>query len=117
MLATAHRLRRHGEFATAIRAGQRAGRATLVVHLRAGDGTGPPRAGFVVSRAVGGAVVRNRVRRRLRHLVREHLSNLPTGTLLVVRALPASASAPYPRLADDLASALRTAVRRTKATR
>src|SRR5215813_4730379 len=38
-----------------------------------------PRAGFVVSRAVGGAVARNRVRRRLRHLMRDRLVSLPAG--------------------------------------
>jgi ribonuclease P protein component len=111
MLATAHRMRRSGEFAAAIRSGRRAGRTTLVVHLRPGAGGGPPRAGFVVSRAVGGAVDRNRVRRRLRHLVRDHLAELPAGSLLVVRALPAAATAPYRQLAEDLTAALRAARR------
>jgi ribonuclease P protein component len=61
----------------------------------------------VVSRAVGGAVVRNRVRRRLRHLVRDHLDQVPAGSALVVRALPAAATAPYARLSRDLTTALR----------
>lgn len=71
------------------------------------------RAGFVVSKAVGNAVVRNRVRRRLRHLVRPHLDDLPGGTLLVVRALPPAAEASYETLGTDLASAL-TAARRPR---
>ena len=58
--------------------------------------------GFVVSKAVGGAVVRNRVKRRLRHLVRERLSDLPASGVLVVRAQPAAASASYAVLAADL---------------
>jgi ribonuclease P protein component len=116
MLATAHRMRRSGDFAAAIRAGSRSGRVTVVIHLQQGGGQGPPRAGFVVSRAVGGAVERNRVRRRLRHLVRDHLDDLPAGSLLVVRALPAAATAPYPRLAEDLTVALRSA-RRTGSAR
>jgi ribonuclease P protein component len=108
MLPTAHRLHRRRDFAAAIRGGRRAGRATLVVHLRGGAGDGPPaRAGFVVSRAVGGAVVRNRVQRRLRHLVRNHLDELPGGSLVVVRALPPAATASYARLDGDLAAALR----------
>ncbi len=37
----------------------------------------PTRAGFVVSKAVGGAVVRNKVKRRLRHLMRERVDQLP----------------------------------------
>lgn len=65
----------------------------------------PARAGFVVSRAVGGAVVRNRIRRRLRHLVRERLAAVPAGATLVVRALPGAADVSYARLAADLDAA------------
>ena len=87
MLAAAQRLRRRGEFAAAVRAGRRAARGVLVVHVMSPETenqTEPARhevrAGFVVSKAVGGAVVRNRVKRRLRHLVRERLAQLPPGT-------------------------------------
>lgn len=65
-----------------------------------------PRVGFVVSKAVGGSVVRNRVQRRLRHLVRAELEHLPAGSSLVVRALPASAAASSVRLGRDLAACL-----------
>lgn len=64
------------------------------------------RAGFVVSKAVGNAVVRNRVKRRLRHLVRERLSQLPAGSLVVVRALPGAGDAGLDELARDLDAAL-----------
>lgn len=111
MLDRAHRLRRRDEFTAATRAGRRAGRPTLVVHLHRTGEPDSPRAGFVVSRAVGGAVVRNRVRRRLRHLVRAHLAELPPGSRLVVRALPAAPGAGSAQLAKDLAVALRTAAR------
>lgn len=69
----------------------------------------PSRAGFVVSKAVGNAVTRNKVQRRLRELVRERLAALPEGSTLVVRALPAAAEASYPRLATDLDAALAVA--------
>jgi ribonuclease P protein component len=69
------------------------------------------RAGFIVSKAVGGAVVRNRVRRRLRHLMRERLDSLPAGTDVVVRALPSSGSRSFAELGADLDSALATAER------
>jgi ribonuclease P protein component len=107
MLDRAHRLRRRAEFAATIKAGRRAGRGTLVVHLQPGFSEDPVRAGFVVPRAVGGAVVRNTVRRRLRHLVRPYLTQLPEGSRLVVRALPAAATATSDRLGADLARALR----------
>jgi len=124
VLANAQRLRCRAEFQAAVRAGRRAGRGSLVVHLHVpavaqaspaptvsepvrdeGQST-PARAGFVVPRAVGGAVVRNRVRRRLRHLVRERIAELPTGAVLVVRALPGAGDASYAQLGLSLDAAL-----------
>ncbi|MDI2130487.1 ribonuclease P protein component [Yinghuangia seranimata] len=116
MLPPVNRLRRRDEFAIAVRRGRRTGRPLLVVHLaqpgsatdpHASPGETPPaRAGFVVSKAVGPAVVRNRVKRRLRHLVRDRLGLLPEGSLVVVRALPPAAEAEYADLASDLDAAL-----------
>lgn len=60
----------------------------------------------MVSKAIGNAVIRNRVKRRLRHLAREQLGSLPGSALLVVRALPAAAEASYDELRADLASAM-----------
>jgi len=59
--------------------------------------------GFVVSKAVGNAVTRNRVKRRLRHLVVPLLAG-SRDVEVVVRALPAAATQPD-RLAADLTSA------------
>ena len=113
MLAAAQRLRRSADFAAAIRGGRRVGRGTVVVHLLTEEPVQAitARAGFVVSKAVGTAVVRNKVRRRLRHLVRPMLSDLPDGTVLVVRALPAAAQASFATLGADLEAALATARR------
>ncbi len=76
----------------------------MVLHLAAPEveGPGPVRVGFVVSKAVGGSVVRNRVKRRLRHLVRDRIGVLPTSGVLVVRAQPPAASASAAELASDL---------------
>ncbi|NVK76784.1 ribonuclease P protein component [Streptomyces morookaense] len=114
MLPSESRLRRREDFATAVRRGRRAGRPLLVVHLRSGttdphtpgSTASPVRAGFVVSKAVGGAVVRNLVKRRLRHLVRDRLDQLPAGSLVVVRALPGAGEADHAQLARDLDTAL-----------
>ncbi|MFH8582488.1 ribonuclease P protein component [Streptomyces zaomyceticus] len=113
MLPTENRLRRREDFATAVRRGRRAGRPLLVVHLRSGatsphapgESASPARAGFVVSKAVGVAVVRNQVKRRLRHLVRDRLTELPPGSLVVVRALPGAGDADHAQLARDLDAA------------
>ncbi|MCA1191821.1 MULTISPECIES: ribonuclease P protein component [unclassified Saccharopolyspora] len=67
----------------------------------------PARVGFVVSKAVGNAVLRHRVTRRLRHLMRDRLDALPAGTLVVVRALPPAATASSSDLGSDLDAALR----------
>ncbi len=61
----------------------------------------------MVSKAVGTAVRRNLVKRRLRALARERLAALPVGAVLVVRALPASAGTTYAGLAQDFDAALR----------
>lgn len=61
---------------------------------------------MVVSKAVGNAVVRNRVKRRLRHLARERLAVLPGSAVLVVRALPAAAISSYDELRRDLTHCL-----------
>ncbi len=109
MLPAGHRLTKGADFALTMRGGSRAGRARLVTHVALGR-PGPALVGFVVSKAVGNAVVRNRVQRRLRHLVRARLELLPPGTRLVVRALPAAATATSSELDVDLASALRAAL-------
>jgi ribonuclease P protein component len=61
-----------------------------------------PRVGFVVSKAVGPSVTRNKVVRRLRHLARERTACLPAHGMLVVRALPAAADASYDELSGEL---------------
>ncbi|HEX4976768.1 MAG TPA: ribonuclease P protein component [Nocardioides sp.] len=110
MLNRANRLTSGRMFAPTIRRGRRAGTRRLVVHLdpapAARTGAATPLVGFVVSKAVGPAVVRNRVRRRLRHLARERLRSLPGSAVLVVRALPASAQASSTELGEDLDTAL-----------
>jgi ribonuclease P protein component len=113
VLAAAQRMRRSADFAATIRGGRRAGRGTVVVHLLLEEPAqaSTARAGFVVSKAVGNAVVRNSVRRRLRHLVRPLLGDLPSGALLVVRALPTAAGASFATLGADLEAALAAARR------
>jgi ribonuclease P protein component len=98
------------DFRRTIRQGVRVGRPTLVLHADSSPGD-LVRVGFVVSKAVGGAVVRNRVKRRLRHLAAERLTDTPAGTRMVVRALPRSTDTPA-ELSPDLSSAWASALRR-----
>ncbi len=112
MLPAGARLRRRRDFSVAVRRGARAATATLVVHLAPTDAADGPLVGFAVGRTVGPAVVRNRVRRRLRHLAREVVPALPPGSRLVVRALPPAAQAGYRDLGTDLQSGVRRATAR-----
>lgn len=117
MLPRVNRIRRTAEFNQAMRKGRRANEEALAVaYVRSAPDTlmgepPQPRVGFVVSKAVGGAVVRNRVRRRLRELSRDRLALLPPGSLLVVRAKPAAATYSYHKLAGQLDSALASVLR------
>ncbi|MPZ94202.1 MAG: ribonuclease P protein component [Propionibacteriales bacterium] len=113
MLPAGNRITRSDEFARVVRRGTRVGRATLAVHLLVDRDDPRPRAGFVVSKGVGGSVVRNRVVRRLRHAVSELMPGLPDSARLVVRALPPAAEA-GPVLTDDLRAAVASAVSRTR---
>jgi ribonuclease P protein component len=106
MLDRAHRLTRPRQFEAAIRAGRRSGGPLLVAHLGRTDTGEPARLGLVVGKAVGNAVRRNQVKRRLRHVARERLSRLPAGSALVIRALPPSARASSAELATALDRAL-----------
>jgi ribonuclease P protein component len=106
-------MRRSQDFTAAVRDGVRTGRSLVVGHLlvRAETGDGP-RVGFVVSRAVGPAVVRNRVKRRLRHAMRGYLHALPGGSLLVLRANPPAATASHADLAAELGTVIRILLKR-----
>lgn len=74
----------------------------MVVHLRTTSEAAPPLVGFVVSRAVGPAVTRNLVKRRLRHLMRDRLGNLAEGSVLVVRAQAEAATRTSAELGAEL---------------
>jgi len=64
------------------------------------------RVGITVSGRVGNAVVRNRVRRRLREALRARLDRLPAGNDVLITARPASASASWTELCAALDSVL-----------
>jgi ribonuclease P protein component len=102
MLPAAARMRRSTEFRLAASQGSRTGRPLLSGHLLVRPVAEPARVGFVVSKKVGPAVVRNRVKRRLRQLTRGHLRSLPGGSLLVLRANPRAAAARQEDLAAEL---------------
>ncbi|MCW2829518.1 MAG: rnpA, partial [Aeromicrobium sp.] len=105
LLPRSQRMRSGADFRHTIRRGAKGAQPTLVTHVVPGTG-GHTSVGFVVSKAVGSAVDRNRVKRQLRHLMRDRLSRVPDGSRVVVRALPPSNGAGSATLAEHLDTAL-----------
>ena len=86
----------------------------MVVHANSTDARAgqPPRVGFVVSKAVGNAVVRNRTKRVLRALVSARIGVLPAGVDVVIRANADLPGAPAAAASKDLDRLLATVLRR-----
>ncbi len=108
VLPRPHRLRRSVEFDNAVRRGFRAASRSVVLHQIFSDQDEPVRVGFIVSRAVGNAVTRNLVRRRLSNLMALRLPALDQrSSVVVVRANPVAASLSFRELGLDLDVGLR----------
>jgi ribonuclease P protein component len=98
-------MRNGADFRHTIRRGAKGAQPTLVTHVVPGTG-GHTSVGFVVSKGVGSAVDRNRVKRQLRHLMRDRVQAFPAGSRIVVRALPSAQGAGSATLAEHLDQAL-----------
>nr|WP_269208609.1 ribonuclease P protein component [Corynebacterium aquatimens] len=115
-----NKLSSSADFRTVMKKGSSAGSRTVVVHYyedRAVDPpviSGGPRCGLVVSKQVGNAVTRHAVSRKLRHVFAS-LTDVPVEARVVIRALPASATATSQELSADVAASMARA--RAKAAR
>lgn len=99
MLPPGARLRRSSAFRAVFDSGKAYPDALVVLHVQAfTDRPGECQVGFSVGKKVGGAVVRNLVKRRLRAIVRLHLQTLAPGHHLVLRARPPAAQAGFDAL-------------------
>lgn len=103
------RLRHRAEFVAAA-SGMRAPAPAFVLQVRRREDEGPARVGITVSRKVGSAVERNRVRRRLREMVRKASADvMKSGHDYVLVARRAALSDPFERLISDFSGAARRA--------
>jgi ribonuclease P protein component len=87
VLAKTARLTESGDFARATKSGLRYSTTNFVGYLYPTGQKEPARAGLIISKSVGGSVTRHRIARQIRHVLRETYSQLPEGSLFVVRAL------------------------------
>ena len=106
MLSKANRVVLPGDFRLAVRRGRRFTAPHCVVHIVNNDRSRGVRFGFIVSKTVGNAVVRNRVRRRLRAAAAQLLPEVRGNADIVVRALASSAQAELATLQAEIAEGI-----------
>jgi ribonuclease P protein component len=100
---------RSTDFGATVKHGTRVVQPDLVIYARQGEGTAAdaPKVGLIISRAVGSAVQRHRVARRLRHVARGLVDGLQRSEQVVIRALPSSRDVGSARLEEELRAGLR----------
>jgi len=101
------RLVRRGEFDAVYRAGKRRSSSHFTVFFRVNE-LPQSRFGFSIKKALGSAVVRNRIRRRVREIVRCHRMEIPAGWDIVIHPKSAVAKAPFAALTTGLLRLLKS---------
>ena len=105
MLPASARLRKSSEISAVMKSGKRFSAKLVVLHVALGT-SGQSKVAFAVGKNVGNSVIRHRVTRQLRHIVSPELGNFPIGSHVVVRALPAAATATFTQLTENLEFAM-----------
>jgi ribonuclease P protein component len=100
-------LRRRGDFARVTRRGRRYAGTYLTCFVA--DGRRRTRVGITISGSIGGAVVRNRLRRRIKAILDRYPLGAPPWRDIVFIARPGAGELAYPALVDEVARVLRPA--------
>jgi ribonuclease P protein component len=113
LLSKAHRVVSADDFKAIVRGGKRAAEPHVVAYIRLTSPHTVSRFGFIVTKNVGGSVVRNKIRRRLRALSADILARGQTGPAdVVIRALPGSDELSWISLQAEVVSAIERGVRK-----
>jgi ribonuclease P protein component len=94
------RMVRKGDFDRVYRAGKRRASSHFTVFIRANE-LPLSRFGFSIKKALGGAVVRNRIRRRVREMVRCHRQEIPAGWDIVIHPKSAVGTGEFAALTEE----------------
>jgi ribonuclease P protein component len=100
------------DFRTVVRSGRKVSTPHAVVYSTRTSEQSPTRFGFIVAKSVGGSVVRNRIRRRLKAIGRELLETNALGSDIIVRPLPGSADVEWSGLHSEITEAVHRSVTR-----
>ena len=100
-------LRRRGDFARTTRRGKRHAGTYLTCFVA--EGRRRSRVGITVGGSIGGAVVRNRLRRRIKAILDRYPLGAPPWRDVVFIARPGAGELPYPALVDEVARVFRPA--------
>jgi ribonuclease P protein component len=102
------RLVRRGDFDAVYRSGKRRSSSHFTAFFRANQ-LPVSRFGFSIKKALGGAVVRNRIRRRIREILRCHRMEIPAGWDIVIHPKSSVARAEFVALTADLVRLMKSA--------
>ena len=116
MPARHHRVTRGEDYRRIVRTGNRVGGAYCITYAVSRALPGqleaqkndrlPARFGYIISKAVGNAVTRNLVRRRMKSIAQAMIHEGASGVDIVFRALPAAATATYSELEQSMRKAV-----------
>jgi ribonuclease P protein component len=107
------RLLKHADFQAVYKNGRKHFSGNMTAFYRHGDHVAGPRVGFTVGKVLGGAVIRNRIRRRMRAAVRQHLRELAAPLDLVLHPRKSVLTLKFAQLDAEIAQVF-AAVQRGK---
>lgn len=97
-----HRITAGTDYRNTVRRGRRVGGKITIAHAVFVSEEHPARFGYIISKAVGNAVVRNRIRRRMKAISDDIVREGFTGADVVFRALPAAQTASFHDLKHEM---------------